>query len=162
MKTLTFIVCSILLISGWVMSYDGDKGKAVSKKIPEVVVEKGLIDNSILDYDFTSTVYEIPPRYQPEGAINPFTPVVKETPRVKVARLLLPDTPFTKYMVSQLTLTGIVITSSSAYAFFMLPNNGKCYKSTVGDYIGRGGIKIADIKTGSVHLSDGSIIAMSR
>jgi len=156
------IVLSIALNMGDKIRSGAEMIVIANSPVKTVVVNEVYERDPILDYDFTLTEWPAPPRYQPPGMINPFIPVVNEKPRVEVAKVILPDTPFTKYMTSQLTLTGIVINSSSGYAFFTLPNNGKSYKAAVGDYIGRKGVKISSIVSGGVHMSDGNVIAMPR
>jgi len=124
------------------------------------------IDNSILDYDFTPAVYEIPPRYS-RGGVNPFTEIESEKPKIVIVkvekkRIVIPSTPLTRWVLPQLNLTGVVITSKSALAFFTGPNNGKAYTGKIGDYIGRAGIKIHNITTGVVHLSNGSKLVVNQ
>lgn len=134
------------------------EAKGVVMAEEEVAAE---MDNSILDYDFTPTVYPIPPRYHREGLINPFLEVKKDKPKV-VKSVAVPHTALTKWVLTQLNLTGVVITDKRAFAYFVGPYGGKAHRGKAGDFIGRSGAKIASITTGMVHLSNGRDFVINR
>jgi hypothetical protein len=171
MKNITIVVLLVFVILMVVVS------TLPSFVIEDTVVvvsnefEEPYIDNSILDYDFSPTVYEIPPRYNKGPRINPFLEVERDKPKivkivkvveVKKEKIIIPQTPLTRWVLTQLNLTGVVITSKSTLAFFTGPNNGRAYTGKIGDHIGRSGIKIANITTGVVHLSNGSKLVVNK
>jgi len=167
MKNITIVVLLGFVISMVVVStlpsfVIEDTVLVVSNKI------EPAIDNSLLDYDFTPAVYDIPPRYSRGGRINPFLEVESDTPKiiqvkkVEKVRIVVPRTPLTKWVIPQLNLTGVIITSKSALAFFVGPGDGRTYTGRAGDHIGRAGTKIATITTGVVHLSNGRRIVVSK
>lgn len=137
----------------------GHTALVANTPIRTAVVNKIHEHDPILDYDFTPTVYEIPPRYQAEGSIDPFTPIKARRPKVKKNMVIVPLTALTKWTLPQLGLTCVLLKSKAAFAYFTGPDGGKTYRGEVGDFIGRSGITITRITHGGVRLSNGIVIA---
>jgi len=110
-------------------------------------------------------VYDVPLPYSGKGKTNPFMVIESDTPKIvkaKKEKIVVPSTPLTRWVITQFRLTGVVITSKSALAFFTGPDNGKAYTARSGDYIGRAGIKVVNITTGVVHLSNGRKLVVNQ
>jgi Tfp pilus assembly protein PilP len=132
-------------------------------KDPLVITKKMIYTDPILEYDFTAKVHDIPPIYNPEGKENPFLIIEPAQEKVIEASLVdLPETPLTRWVITQLKLTSIVVNHVFAYAYFTTPENKRVYRAEVGNYIGKSGATISSIKTGVVSLSNGDVIAFNR
>ena len=138
-------------------------------KGPRVITKHVLYPDPILEFDFAARVFDVPPRYNPEGVFNPFMTTeehrVADIRNAKIANTVVIDVPMTTLTsasMSKLNLTGVVVNHTFAYAFFTIGRSERCYKAAVGDYVGKRGISITSITPGMVHLSDGDILAMNR
>jgi hypothetical protein len=128
---------------------------------PVVITKSVKYHDPILDYDFTPTVHEIPPRYTRDGVVNPFMNKPKVVVKV-VKKIAVPRTQLTRWILPKLQLTSVVITSKSSFAFFTGPGDGRTYKGISGDFIGRSGATILDITSGTVHLSTGLKLVVNK
>lgn len=142
------------------------------EQVGPVVITKSIVyPDPLLEHDFTAAVYDIPPRYNPEGVVNPFMTTedylaaTKRKVKAKIAEkevIDVPMTTLTSAALRDLNLTSVVVNHTFAYAFFTVGNSEKCYKATVGNHVGTDGITITGITPGVVHLSDGNTLALNR
>ncbi len=161
-----FGIAVVSLTSSLSGMYDGTViKKAVAAEEEELEV---IDDNFLAEYDLTEPVHDTPPPYSGKGKTNPFVVIESEKPkilkvkRVEKVKIVVPSTPLTRWVITHLNLTGVVITSESTLAFFTGPDSGKAYTGRPGDYIGRVGIKIDNITTGVVHLSNGRRLVVNQ
>lgn len=133
---------------------------------PTIVRKAVIYPDPLLEHDFTAKAYDIPLRYNPKGVVNPFMTIedyrLAALREVKVAKTVVIDVPMTTLTsaaLKDLNLTSVVVNHTFAYAFFTVGSSKKCYKATVGNYVGMKGITITGITPGVVHLSDGNTLA---
>ena len=132
---------------------------------PLIITKKVIYPDDLLDHDWSSKTYEIPPPYNPEGKTDPFLVILPAEPtKAKKQELakLVPTTPLTKWTVGQLELTSVIVNHVFAYAYFTTPANSKVYRGEVGNYVGKLGSTIASIEYGVVNLSDGTNLSIDR
>lgn len=132
---------------------------------PLVITKKIIYHDPILEHDFSRPVFVIPPRYNPKGTNNPFMTAEEHSNAdrrvAKIAKknvINIPITTLTSARLSRLNLTSVVVNHTFAYAFFTVGNSSRCYKATIGDFVGKRGITIVDITPGQVHLSNGDTL----
>jgi Tfp pilus assembly protein PilP len=71
---------------------------------------------------------------------------------------IVPKTPLTKWNLTQLRLTSVMVSEKFGWAFFETPEGGRVYKGVVGDYLGKDGLTIKSINSKGIVLSDGKVI----
>jgi len=135
-------------------------------KGPMVITKSIIYPDPLLEHDFTARAYDVPLRYNPEGVVNPFMTLADHrAAAVRTAKIAktdvidVPITTLTSAALRDLNLTSVVVNHTFAYAFFTVGSSEKCYKATIGDYVGKNGITITSITPGVVHLSDGNTLA---
>ena len=116
---------------------------------PVVITKYVIYPDPILEHDFTLPVFDIPPRYNPEGVINPFITTTEhdeaDLRNAKITKKVvieIPMTTLTRVEMSKLHLTSVIVNHTFAYAFFTVGSSSRCYKATMGDYVGKKGITI--------------------
>jgi len=136
---------------------------------PLVITKHVIYPDPLLEFDFTARVFDIPPRYSPKGVFNPFMTTeehrLADIRNAKIATTVAIDVPITTLtsdVLGRLNLTSVVVNHTFAYAFFTVGKSKKCYKATVGDYLGKEGLTITSITPGVVLLSDGNTLALNR
>lgn len=137
---------------------------AHAEEIPIVIQRQVPVYDPILDYDFSTKAYPIPPRYNPHGKIDPFMNIEQAEIRKPGTALLktIPKTPLTKFELSKLRLTSVIVNHHFAYAYFITPDGPIVLRAEVGNYIGKLGSTITSIEPGIVNMSDGNVIAIRR
>jgi len=98
----------------------------------------------------------IPPRYNPQGKVDPFDPLIKDRDAVakkgkKIKRA--PRTPLERIDLGQLKLVGIILAASGNRAL-VEESSGKGYVVKNGTYIGTNGGKIIDIQKEKVYIEE--------
>ena len=123
---------------------EGDKGSLPMVTEPEESLTDKIADAS--------------PRYSPEGKIDPFEPLFKETRSVIASaetkyKRRRPLTPLEKIDISQLKLMGIIRAESGNRAL-VVDATGKGYIVTKGTYVGINGGRVVEIAKQSAIIEE--------
>lgn len=154
--TLVLAIIAVALIGITVLAED-------VKTEPLIIIKPVIYPDPILDHDWSATKHNIPPMYDPEGKTDPFMVILPAQEKADEGQLVakdVPTTPLTKWRVSQLKLTSVIVNHVFAYAYFTTPENSKVYRGEVGNYVGKYGSTIASIKYGVVSLTDGTNLSI--
>ena len=148
----------------------------ISKTIPKIVVKKDnkqvVKNNTINSINKSKVEVElenkdlqseeqadktIKEHYDSQGKIDPFTPLIQETPRVvtpvvdpRPERVL---TPLEKIELSQIRLVAVIIMENKSIAM-VEESTGKGYEIGIGTYIGKNQGKVFKINSSSIVVKE--------
>ena len=155
--TIVLAILAVSLIGITILTAEDLATKAV------IITKPVIYPDPLLEYDYSAKVYPVPPVYDPENKPDPFMVILPAQKKEDEGMLAdVPTTPLTKWRVSQLKLTSVIVNHVFAYAYFTTPESAKVYRGEVGNYVGKYGTTIASIKYGTVNLSDGTSISINQ
>jgi Tfp pilus assembly protein PilP len=127
----------------------------------QTIITKKVVNEELLGANLFTKERCVPPVYDPKGKIDPFKPIEEYNTMAKSESIvvsIVPKTPLTKWNLTQLRLTSVMVSEKFGWAFFETPEGGRVYKGVVGDYLGKDGLTIKSINSKGIVLSDGKVI----